>query len=31
MMLDVVHCDVSPANVMVAHDGTMKLVDFGVA
>ncbi len=29
--LDVVHCDVCPANVMIAYDGAIKLVDFGVA
>nr|MDQ3034503.1 serine/threonine protein kinase [Myxococcota bacterium] len=29
--LGVVHQDVSPHNVMVAYDGTVKLLDFGVA
>ncbi len=29
--LQVVHCDVSPGNVMIAYDGTVKIVDFGVA
>ncbi|HWB81347.1 MAG TPA: serine/threonine-protein kinase [Nannocystaceae bacterium] len=29
--LSVVHCDVSPGNVMIAYDGTVKIVDFGVA
>jgi serine/threonine-protein kinase len=29
--LDVVHRDVSPANVFVTYDGAVKLVDFGVA
>jgi serine/threonine-protein kinase len=29
--LRVVHRDVSPHNVMVAYDGTVKVVDFGVA
>jgi serine/threonine-protein kinase len=29
--LGVVHCDVSPANLMLAYDGGVKLVDFGVA
>jgi eukaryotic-like serine/threonine-protein kinase len=29
--LQVVHCDVSPSNFMIAEGGTVKLVDFGVA
>ncbi|MBL8627708.1 MAG: serine/threonine protein kinase, partial [Myxococcales bacterium] len=29
--LEIVHRDVSPSNVMVAYDGTIKVVDFGVA
>lgn len=29
--LDVVHSDVTPANVMIAFDGSLKIVDFGVA
>jgi eukaryotic-like serine/threonine-protein kinase len=28
---EVVHCDVSPQNILVGLDGTTKLVDFGVA
>ena len=30
-LLDVVHRDVSPANIIVAFDGGPKLVDFGIA
>ncbi len=29
--LEVVHSDVTPANVMIAFDGSLKIVDFGVA
>jgi serine/threonine-protein kinase len=29
--LQVVHCDVSPANVLLAWDGTVRLIDFGIA
>jgi serine/threonine protein kinase len=29
--LGLVHCDVSPSNLMVTFEGTVKLVDFGVA
>lgn len=28
---NLVHCDVSPHNIIVGRDGTVKLVDFGVA
>ena len=30
-LLNVVHRDVSPQNILVAYDGSVKLVDFGVA
>jgi eukaryotic-like serine/threonine-protein kinase len=27
----IIHCDVKPANLLIAPDGTVTLVDFGVA
>lgn len=29
--LDVVHCDVSPGNVLISRNGTVKLIDWGIA
>lgn len=27
----IVHCDLKPENVMITHDGTVKVLDFGIA
>ncbi|HJZ85278.1 MAG TPA: protein kinase [Polyangia bacterium] len=29
--LRVVHCDISPQNVLIGYDGSVKIVDFGIA
>jgi serine/threonine protein kinase len=31
ILLDVVHRDVSPSNIILAHSGHIKLIDFGIA